>query len=102
EVLAAARPHVEYVGVVGKCETAVRRGDADVAGPVVPRAPVAGRGVEAVRVSAGRREDRVLRIAVGRCRGVAEVCGGVDRLLAELRLRRLTRRGGGVVVPDAG
>src|SRR6185503_5523077 len=56
----------------------------------------------AVRVGAVRGQDHVVGVAVGRGGGVAEVPGGVDRLLAQLVTTGGLRRGDRVVIPDAG
>src|SRR5262249_47017281 len=88
EVLAAAAAGVGDVGSVGKGDVTIRRGDGaagqgGVAVVVVPGAETAARGVEAVRVGPGRRDDDVLRVAVRGRGGVAEVARRLDRLAAQ-------------------
>src|SRR6185503_20166362 len=75
EVLATAGADVEQVGQVGQRHVTDRRGDAQVAVPVVPGAEAVGLVV--VRVGALGREDDVLRVPVQGGRGVAEVAGGL-------------------------
>ena len=79
------------VGHVGERDVTVGGGDGTaaaqgrVAVPVVPGAEILpGLGVEPVGVGAGRGEDDVGGVPVLGRRGVAEVGGGVDRLLREL------------------
>src|SRR6185437_14061159 len=100
EVLAAAGADVEQVGQVGQCDVAIGRADTEVTVSVVPGAETIGLVV--VRVGALGREDDVLRVAVQRAGGVAEVAGGADRLGSHLRFAGRRRCGYRVVVPDAG
>src|SRR5205814_2739643 len=91
---AAALAEVRYVGQVGERHRADRR-----TGRAVPGAEAATRGVEAVRVGTGWRRDHVLRVEVRRLGGVAEVLGGLDRLVAQLGRAGLARCRLGVVEP---